>query len=340
MRPRELIDFDNIIFNIQRFGGASTYWRELTTRVSGSLPGQVSFSTGSVRSRLLRPKSSARVFHSSHFRITRSKQTKNVVTIHDLIYEKRLTGGIGAAVNLFERHRAVANADAIICISESTKRDLLEHYGRHATGKPIFVIHHGCDNFSREGAADALGQRSVGRSERSAYFIYVGGRTGYKNFDVALGAFASGGFSADGIELICTGSPFSAPELAKIQGLGIEKSVKAIGTVAPVELGRLYCGALALLYPSSYEGFGLPPLEAMASGCPVICSASSSLPEVVGDAGLLAEAGSVDSFEDAMKRFTDSSVRANYIERGYARAAMFTWDVSANKHMYVYNTFA
>ncbi|MFM0505054.1 glycosyltransferase family 4 protein [Paraburkholderia caffeinilytica] len=340
MLSTHLIDFDNIIFNIQRFGGASTYWRELTARVTTSLPGEVVFSTGTVRSRLVRPKSAARIFHSSHFRVSRSKQTQNVVTIHDLIYEKRMVGGIGAAVNLFERRRAVINADAIICISESTKRDMLEYYGRHVATKPVCVIHHGCDNFSAAGAASIEGTAPSPRGGQSPYFIYAGGRTGYKNFDVALRAFAAGGFAARGIQLICTGAAFSASEMTLIQSLRLESSVKAIGTVTSAALGGLYGGALALLYPSSYEGFGLPPLEAMASGCPVICSASSSLPEVVGDAGLLAEASSVDSFEDAMRRFTDENVRAEFIERGYARAAIFTWDKSAENHMRFYKTLA
>jgi glycosyltransferase involved in cell wall biosynthesis len=334
------IDFDNIIYNLQAFGGATRYWREMTKRVDQSLPGQVGYMTGTRYSRLARPKSFAKIFHSSHFRITTSRRTHNIVTVYDLIYEKGLVGGMGKLLNLYERRNAVIHADAIICISDSTRRDMIEFYGRRVENKPIFVAHLGCDG---DGALVAPGAREIAapvpEASEAPYFLYTGGRGSYKNFSIALRAFAAGRFAKDGIRLLCTGHPFSREENERIERLGLGESVKAIGKVADTAMRRLYGNALALLYPSSYEGFGLPPLEAMMNGCPVICSRSSSLPEVVGDAGLLVESGSEEAFLLAMRQLLDIDTRSACIARGFVNATKFTWERSAQQHLDVYRTF-
>ena len=122
------LELDDIIFNIQKFGGASTYWRELTSRLSEFVPGEIVHSTGKKMMRFYSPRSSAKVFHSSHFRISSSRSVTNVTTIHDLIYEKGFGGGRGKFLNLYERRKSVEMADAIICISESTRQDLYKYY--------------------------------------------------------------------------------------------------------------------------------------------------------------------------------------------------------------------
>jgi glycosyltransferase involved in cell wall biosynthesis len=336
--PIAALELDDIIFNLQRFGGVSTYWREVTSRLPSLVHGVVVHTTGSKYGRFSSPKSNAKIFHSSYFRVARGKNTRNVITVHDLIYEKGMQTGMGAVVNSFERKRAVLRADAIICISESTKNDLLEYYGRSIYSKNIDVIYHG-NSLTRKVDFSEIDQNRVNAVSKTSfkdYFLFVGGRSGYKNFEVALQAFCEGKFSRQGLQLVCTGTQFSKYESSIIRQLNIEKFVIACGTVSSEEMIGLYKNAIALIYPSSYEGFGLPPLEAMASGCPVIYANSSSLPEVVGDAGVMCEPLSVDQLIDSMSYILDKSIRQTYIVKGLQRSSLFSWDESARKHASFY----
>ena len=338
------LELDDIIFNIQKFGGVTTYWRELTSRLPAFVPGEIIHSSGNKLMRVYSPKSSAKVFHSSHFRVTSSRGVKNVTTIYDLIYEKKMARGRGRLLNLYERKKSVKYADAIVCISESTRRDLYEYYGNLIGSKPVHVIHLGC-NFS---PLKSLGQESLlARSDflkmrlsEGQFFLYVGGRSGYKNFDLLLKAFVAGNFSSQGFSLICTGAKFNADELEQIKNLKLEKAIFSIGLVDEASLGGLYSVARALVYPSIYEGFGLPPLEAMAMGCPVICANASSLPEVVGTSGILVDPYSVEELADAMRTVLLESVRAKFSKAGVERAKAFDWNESAARHAKVYESLA
>lgn len=334
------LELDDIIQNVQKFGGASTYWHELTTRLPEFVPGPIVHSTANKYMRLFSPASNAKIFHSSHFRVSSSRGTKNVTTIHDLIYEKGLGGGRGKVVNLYERRKSVVKADAIICISESTRRDLYECYAREIGSKPVHVIHHGCSQLmsSQAGRAAAFARlRAKGFDlESGHFFLFVGGRSGYKNFGLLLQAFAAGALSKQGLRMVCTGAAFNEKERQLIASLNLTGAVISIGFVDVDTMGALYGVARALVYPSAYEGFGLPPLEAMAAGCPVICANSSSLPEVVGQSGILADPGSADEFAVAMATMLDDQRRLVFARSGIARAALFDWRESARKHADVY----
>ena len=334
------IDLDDIIYSIQSFGGATTYWRELTSRLHMFIPGDINHISANKFERLISPSSSAKIFHSSHFRISSSSKVKNVTTIHDLIYEKGLGGGIAKFVNLFERRRSVLHADAIICISESTRRDLLEYYGKYLYSKPIYVVHHGCSNLITESLEkfDLFKKSQFSGCDfvNGNFFVFVGGRSGYKNFDVLVKAFASGMFAKQGLKIVCTGASFSRQELELIDGLNLSDFIISAGFLSPGALGALYGVARALVYPSTYEGFGLPPLEAMSLGCPVICSNSSSLPEVVGDSGILVEPNSIEHLVMAMNSVLLDDVRLRYSSLGIERAGKFDWATSARLHASVY----
>ena len=210
------LEYDDVIYSIQKFGGATTYWNELTSRVSEFVPGIIKHSVGAKISRLFSPRSSAKVFHSSHFRIATGKDVKNVTTIYDLIYEKSLAGGRGKLLNLYERKRAVTKADAIICISESTRSDMYEYYGSLIGEKPVYVIHLGCSNGllnSDEKKSKYVETNLIDSRIRSGnFFIFVGGRAAYKNFDLFLRAFSRGKFGPSGFFIVCTGAAFSESE--------------------------------------------------------------------------------------------------------------------------------
>lgn len=336
------LTLDDIIFNVQKFGGASTYWSEVTSRLSEFVPRPIVRIKGGKFTRLYSPQSESKIFHSSHFRISKSSGVKNVTTIHDLIYEKGLAGGLGKILNLYERKKSVAHADAIICISESTRRDLFEYYGDLIGAKPVHVIHHGCTRLPirlpGDGSSLSRGDQTGLNLASELFFIFVGGRAGYKNFELLLNSFAAGGFALRGLRIICTGADFNDSERELIDRLRLSNYVFSIGFVDSITLGELYGVAQALVYPSSYEGFGLPALEAMAAGCPVICANASSLPEVVGESGLLIDPNSTEQLVEAMSSVLSEDVRRHYSRAGIVRAALFDWRECAQAHAKVYES--
>lgn len=335
------VELDGIIYSLQRFGGASRYWRELASRLPAELPTRTIQETSVGRlARFRSPTSKAKIFHSSHFRISSTKGPLNVATIYDLIYERKLARGLGAYLNLYERRRAVSKADVIICISESTRQDMLEFYGDVVRNKPIHTIPLGCYSveMSSFAAFDAphflgdIGAKFIG------FFLFVGGRGAYKNFDLLLKSFVNGKFLQEGFAVVCTGAAFSLEEIARLDDLGLSQCVFSAGIVGDLALQAMYKSAVALVYPSAYEGFGLPPLEAMAAGCPVICANISSLPEVVGDGGLLVEPDSVENLAHAMLSLLSEDVRRHFVQNGLARSRQFSWHRTTLLHARVYDS--
>jgi glycosyltransferase involved in cell wall biosynthesis len=337
------INFDNIIYKLQKNGGASLYWKELVSRVARNAEFKVDFTCGSRYNRLLPVISNSDIFHSSHFRTSCNRKSKIVSTIHDFTYERGLVSGskIGKEVNIWQRRNAIKLADSIICISENTKKEMLDIYP-DSTDKEIHVIYHGC-SFGREIIINVQVTRRLAafESELNKFVLYVGTRNSYKNFNSALIGFSMSSLAKNDFTFVCTGSNFTEEEAFLIQKLGVDKKVLIFDYATHDELSYLYQNAFALVYPSIYEGFGLPPLEAMNSGSPVIAANSSSIPEVVSDAGIL-----IDNIEDyeaiknALETLLDEQIRNTYIVKGLNRAKLFTWESSVNQHVKVYQKLA
>lgn len=325
------IEFDDLIYALQQFGGASVYWKNIVDRVRADKRFRVSELHPERRWRGMPVHSRADVFHSSHFRTTYMSRAKSATTVHDLTYELGLLGnGFKAKMNIIERKRSYFAADAIICISENTRKDLLEIYPHLARQCPIHVIHHGFT------APDFAHQRLPGGLKENEYLLYVGGRKNYKNFNLALRGFVESGVWRDGVKLVCTGSEFTESELQSFRQLGVAQSLISVGLVDEATLFRLYKHAHCLLYTSRYEGFGLPLIEAMSVGCPVIGADVSCIPEVVGNAGILVNADSPDQLARAILDLEICAVRDRFIAEGLLRASRFSWNSSATKHMDVY----
>jgi glycosyltransferase involved in cell wall biosynthesis len=174
------------------------------------------------------------------------------------------------------------------------------------------------------------------------YFLYVGLRGSYKNFDNALKAYASRGLLRKNFDLIAFGADeFSVKDSESIRSLGLTHSQVRRLSGDDVLLGRLYGNATALIYPSLYEGFGIPPLEAMSYGCPVLCGNTSSIPEVVGEAGLYFDSANIDSIADAMERIaTGPKLRSDLVALGRERVKQFSWDRCAARTLEVYRELA
>jgi len=245
--------------------------------------------------------------------------------IHDLFPYLDPSGHVVAM-----KQKAVAAADAVICISENTRNDLIERY--RVSQSKIVVTHLASElNLSHANGDQPLPSRP--------YYLYVGSRQGYKNFKVLLFAFAKIAASEHDPILCLVGPALSSAEESEIAQMGLTERVEMYGQVDDDHLANLYNRSLAFIYPSLYEGFGLPPLEAMSCGAVVVASNRASLPEVVGEAGLLFDPESVDELAEALHHILNSpSLRQSFIEKGLARSRLFSWDKTAEQTVALYRS--
>jgi len=250
-----------------------------------------------------------------------------VITVWDMIHE--LFPELYPDSGFLERkRRAIEVADAVICISENTRRDLLSHYT--VDEKRVFVTHLASD-------LDPTLIRGDEKTPARPYFLYVGARTGYKNFDGLLSAFAAAMTLPPELVLCTVGPSFSEQEKNTIARLGLSGRVENYDQVSDRQLAALYQRSLAFVYPSLYEGFGIPPLEAMQCGAPVVASNRSSIPEVAGDAAILIDPQRTDGFADALLAIANQpALRQTLIERGYERARLFSWDETTKQTLNIY----
>lgn len=300
--------FDNIIFSLQRFGGISVVWNELLQRAQADKElnlTELDYRNERLYRRLERYRipdymaEKPSVFHSSYFRVLPQAGVHNVTTVHDLTYHF-YRKGLPKAVHLWEEARALKHSEAIICISENTKRDLLTFYP-WVKEETIHVIYNGVsDDFY-----------PIKNIEKKGYLLFIGNSSvSYKRYDIAQ-------------------------EVAKRTGL----ELVAARNVTSEELNKLYNEALCLLYPSDYEGFGLPILEAQKAGCPVIAQNYSSVPEVIGKGGLIVEHSSTEKIVQQMIEKVNevqSRPMQGIIAAGIENAKRFSWDNTYEQTKNVY----
>ena len=170
-----------------------------------------------------------------------------------------------------------------------------------------------------------------------SYLLSVGGRNIHKNFQFTLNLMTSNVIKSNSIKLILIGGgEFNEHEIKFIKKHNLKDRIIHKASVNDEELNILYNGALALIYPSFYEGFGIPPLEAMSSSCPVICSNKSSLPEVVGDSALFIDVNDYKSAFPHIELVLDQSQRNQIIAKGIKQASKFTWEKTAKETINLY----
>jgi glycosyltransferase involved in cell wall biosynthesis len=346
------IYFDNIIYSWQNFGGISVVWTELLKRIVKSnlsyfvleYPGRFN---NNLRSALSIPpnnilfrksfplrvkryfplfvkESNPFIFHSSYYRTCSNPNAINVITIHDFTYEKYFYG-IKSKLHSLVKFCAIRNSDYIICISHNTKRDLLK-YVPEITPDRIKVIYNGVSPIFR--VLDEKSRFNI--SDVDPYLVYVGSRVEYKNFNIALECA-----SLLGMKLIIVGNKLDKKEqqkvFAKLHGNYLEK-----GFVCDEELNFLYNNAFALIYPSSYEGFGLPVIEAQRAGCPVVAMNKSSIPEIMGSMEMLVDVEDPMLYVNKINKLKDPLVRKKIIEDGLINSQRFSWDKMFEEYINLY----
>ena len=255
--------------------------------------------------------------------ISKMGNTPIIVYVYDMIHEKY--------PNLFKDTSISQNklslmekSTIIIAISENTKRDILEIYPQISSSK-IHVVH--LSDSIKIKFNEAL---YVNLPEK--YILYVGTRKDYKNFNTLLQAFILFQLNHPDVSLLCVGGgKFSSQEMQEFRTAGIENMVRQISLIDE-DLYTVYHSAIVFVFPSLYEGFGIPVLEAMRSGCPVILGSLSSFPEIAGDAGIYCDVSNPLEINQALiKVFQNRDFRTNYIAKGKTQAEKFTWNETAKK---------
>ena len=360
------ISYDHQVFTWQKHGGISRYYYEIANRIAAMgneveifapfyvndyfqndctvrplgikiplLPGTalqiINAINKSLSYLLIKPGRNIDILHETYYSLVSRcpRSAKRVITVYDMIHEK--------FANKFSRWDktqqikayAVRRADHVICISENTRRDLMELLG--VPEEKTSVVYLGC-SLSMEKAAAKHAE------VEKPFILYVGSRGSYKNFEGLLRAYGHSRILKNEFSMVCFGGgSFSTHELSLMESLNISQNkIKYMSGTDDI-LAYLYASATVLICPSLYEGFGMPPLEAMSFGCPVVCSNTSSLPEVVGDAAELFDPIDEAEMRTAIERVVSNPERAQLlVDRGYERIKQFSWDKCAHETFDVY----
>ncbi|MHB1587484.1 MAG: glycosyltransferase family 4 protein [Acidiferrobacteraceae bacterium] len=272
------------------------------------------------------------IVHETYYagRNPASPHAKIIITVYDMIQERlgQRTARGNDAVR--QKLRAVQRADHIICISQHTREDLMDLFS--IPEEKTSVVYLGF-SLTQQGR-----KREDMTPAPNPYLLFVGNRGGYKNFTAMLKAYAQSKILREHYDLLCFGGGrLTAGERRMVAELGLRDDAVRQYSGGDNQLSDLYHGAAALIYPSLYEGFGIPPLEAMSADCPVACSNASALPEVVGDAAELFDPRDLGAIQQAMERVVgDPGLRDTLIKAGRGRIRGFSWARCAQETLAIY----
>ena len=340
------IYLDNIIFYLQKYGGISVYWEELAKRIisNGNVnfiqPNKISdnifyqnLSLGGVINEQNIPLAILRylpltveipgdsIFHSSYYRYSNSKDVKNVVTIHDFIYE--LYGnGISKFVHHEQKKRAVHNSKGIICISNSTRDDLTRFFSNKLKGKNITTIYNGvseCFFYIADKVSLKIGYPEV---IESRLILFVGKRSHYKNFRLAVLVIKE---LPKEYKLAIVGNELNSTEKEFLYK-NIPNRYIYFGNVSTNKLNEIYNIAECLIYPSNYEGFGIPIVEAFKCYCPVIAKKCPASEEISGGAAILIDNNNITSFRNEIIQLNMGSNKDYLTTLGYEVSKKYSWE--------------
>jgi mannosyltransferase len=348
MPSQHRLVLDSIIFGLQRYGGISNYWARLLDAAAACsvlapclvLPQRLKYAdidttllhrmpahherlpasvTRYLRSAVPQPQAT---FHTSYYRLPHGRVARYVVSAYDFTYE-RYRRGLARRVHTTQKIASLRRADAVLCISNATKQDVLEFCPDIDESK-LWVTHLGVD-------LGTFKPDPVPQSDNETTVLFVGQRAGYKRFDLAVDALRQ----CPRLKLGVVGPPLTDAERELLHAT-LGERWHEFGPVSTAELRRLYSTAFAFIFPSDYEGFGLPILEAMACGCPVIAANLSSLPEVGAHAARYAAEQRGDAYAELLDALTNQTMRDLVVQTGVARAAEFSWAKTFEQTLAVY----
>jgi glycosyltransferase involved in cell wall biosynthesis len=283
------------------------------------------------------------VLHFPHDSRIGWKRGKFIVTIHDvkpLLFDRlRSRSNLNRVIEKALIGDRLDKVDHVLTVSESSRRDIIEHL--KVPEARVTVVYQGIDFVRFRPAVDGVGERSVARGR--PYVLSVAGADPTKNVGTLIDAFARLPHAIRGRhDLVLVGDSRRRGDVhKKVADLGLDKQTVFTGVVNDERLIALYQQAMLFVFPSLYEGFGLPVLEAMACGCPVICSNASSLPEVAGDAAILLPPKDVEGLSQHMAQaLEDPDLLGTLRTRGLAQAARFSWERTARETIAVYTRVA
>lgn len=285
---------------------------------------------------------SAKISHFFNYIVPPFVHGKTVVTVHDMVYRAFPETVRGRTRHMLELGlvKSMRRADRIVTDSEFSKSEIIKYYPEFA--EKIRVVPCGVDMEKFHPETDAAKLRKVRETYGLAeqYFLYLGTLEPRKNLERLIDAYAKFAKTHENpAQLVLAGGKGWLYDgiFAKVQSLGLADKVIFTQYIASEDLCALMSGALAFTFPSIYEGFGMPPLEAMACATPVLVSDAASLPEVTGDCAVIVKADSVDSIAQGLSRlFTDEKLRARLSVQGLERARSFSWERSARMLYDVY----
>lgn len=338
------IIYDNIIFSLQKTGGISVVWYELLKRITiddrficffieySESEKNIFRSKLNLRKnhlltysglllkikRYLNPLVKLKykfIFHSSYYRISNNPNAINITTVHDFTYEY-YSRGLKRIIHIYQKHKAIRKSDYIICISENTKNDLLK-FVSDVDEKKIRVIYNGVSDNYFKIENDSINLPFV----KNSYVIFVGARSGYKNFRFTVEVL-----SQSQKKLIIVGKRLNKEELKLLDSKIGRNRYKLYTHISDEFLNVLYNNAFCLLYPSKYEGFGIPILEAQKAGCPVIAYNGSSIPEIIGDKTLLFNDFKIDIILKLFSVLNNPDKKRMIIQAGIINASRFSWE--------------
>lgn len=345
-----MVIVDGIVFSLQKYGGISVYQYELLKRLAvddieyklilpdatiSKLESEIVDVCSNMlyfnarfleryRDCLIDVRSQKQdVFHSSYYRNPSVKNINKVVTVHDFTYEY-YTKGFKRHVHIHQKYSAIKKADKIICISDNTKSDLAYFLGDAIADKST-VIHNGVssDYFPIDGV------------RKKPQVVFVGAESSYKGFYESILALTP---IQDFNFIIVGGGTLKKNELDFLES-NLSGRYTHFPFLNNMELNKVYNESLCLLYPSLYEGFGIPPLEAMKAGCIPCVRNTSSLPEVVGNAGLIAYTSDVAELTMLLYTLFDSEFLRVKISEGFLQSRKFSWDNCYSLTKNIYTSF-
>jgi glycosyltransferase involved in cell wall biosynthesis len=275
-----------------------------------------------------------KIWHSTYYTQPHKWSGPTVVSVYDLIYE-HYRNYFNTPVDEEVRdciRKSVLTAQSVICISETTKQDLQQFYD--LASEAIHVIPLACSSeFSLLSEKEILNYDSLPKS----FLLYIGARALYKNFIAFVEAYSNWDKSKE-VALVVVGRGWSPSERKRLDELGVLDKIHLLRKADDKDLCQLYNRALAFVYPSLYEGFGIPLLEAMACGCPIVASRIPSTIEVAGNCPIYFDPQEIESLLSALNVAWSERRHSNRVLRGLEIAKGYSWDRAAQQTLAVYHS--